>query len=208
MKFTDIQHKINTIIFDFGGVVINIEMIKTLEAFIRLGFESNNNDFYTIPFVKEFEKGLISEVEFVNNIKNTLDNNTDEKRIIRAWNELLIDIPSERITLITELRKKYRVILLSNTNITHIKASNEWLSNNSQFSCLDELFDKLYLSFEMKMSKPDNEIYLSLLKSENINPKNALFIDDSVANINAAKALGINTYLHPSNSNIVEYFLN
>lgn len=208
MKFTDIQQKINTIIFDFGGVVINIEMIKTLEAFIRLGFKNNNNDFYTIPFVKEFEKGLISEVEFVDNIKNTLDNNTDEKRIIRAWNELLIDIPSERIHLIAELRKKYRVVLLSNTNITHIKASNEWLFNNSQYNGLDELFDKLYLSYEMKMSKPDDEIYLSLLKSENINPENALFIDDSVANINAAKALGINTYLHQCNTNIVEYFLN
>ena len=144
----------------------------------------------------------------MNNIKNILDNNTDEKRIIRAWNELLIDIPSERIHLITELRKRYRVVLLSNTNITHINASNEWLFNNSQYNGLNELFDKLYLSYEMRMSKPDDEIYQSLLKSENVNPEKALFIDDSIANINAAKALGINTYLHPSNTNIVEYFQN
>ncbi len=208
MKFSNYKN-ISTIIFDFGGVVINIEMLKTVEAFIQLGIqEKDYANFYQIPFVKEFEKGLISNNDFIKEVKKIFKQDIDNKAIINAWNKLLLDIPDERLELISELRKKHRVILLSNTNSIHIEASNEWLYKNSKYKGLDEVFDKLYLSYQMKMSKPDKEIYLQFLKEENLSPENAIFIDDLKANIDSAKELGINTYLHQSNGDLLTFFRN
>ena len=141
----------------------------------------------------QHEKGLISSAQFRDSIRGQITQEVTDEQIDAAWNSFLVDIPRFKLDMLLKLREKYVVYLLSNTNEIH------W-----QWSCLhafryktfraEDFFEHIYLSYEMKMAKPDADIFQKVLDETGILPNETLFIDDSEANCRTAEALGISTY--------------
>jgi epoxide hydrolase-like predicted phosphatase len=190
-----IQEHIDTIIFDFGGVLINIDYHKTITAFKELGiedFEERYSQADQTSLFNDLEVGKISAQRFVNELLHFLPQGTSPNQVVRAWNAMLLDVPLAGIDLLRQLKGKYRLFLLSNTNEIHIpRALAEWKKTSSVefYDC----FQHVYLSHEIGMRKPDEKIFEYVCQEQNILPENALFIDDSAQHIEGAKKVGLNT---------------
>lgn len=188
----DLNHKEN-IIFDLGGVILNIDYQLTSKAFVGLGFD-NFDEYYTQKKQSRvfdlFETGKITEETFVEEISKELPR-ASEHQIIDAWNAMLLDLPGKRIELIQQLSKDHRVFLLSNTNEIHEKAFREIVEKQFGRYIFDELFEKAYLSHHIGLRKPDRECFEYVLDQNNLNPENTIFIDDSVQHVEGAKQAGI-----------------
>lgn len=190
-----IQENIDTIIFDFGGVLINIDYHKTIDAFKELGiedFEERYSQADQTSLFNELEVGEISAQRFVNDLLRFLPQGTSPNQVVHAWNAMILDVPKSGVDLLQRLKGKYRLFLLSNTNEIHIpKALAEWekTSDVDFYGC----FEHVYLSQEMGMRKPNEEIFERVCREQNIQPENALFIDDSSQHIEGASKVGLNT---------------
>ena len=177
---------IKNLLIDFGGVLINLDRPRCIENFKKLGLQNVDellNVYHQQGIFMQQEKGLVTSAEFRDVIRQMVGKPLTGQQIDDAWNSFLVDIPTYKLDLLLKLREKYVVYLLSNTNDIHWKWS----------------FEKIYLSFEMKMVKPDTEIFETVLADANIDPKETFFIDDSEANCLAAQALGISTYTPQAN---------
>lgn len=187
--------KYNAIIFDLGGVILNLNYLLTINEFKRLGID-NSNVFYSKSqqsnIFNQLEIGAISSKVFINNIKKIIPKST-EKELIYAWNLMLLDLPKVRLDYIKALKKKYKIFLLSNTNAIHINAIKSKLGPQEWINFYN-LFDKVYFSHIIGIRKPDQEAFKIILKENRLNPKEVLFIDDSLQHIKAAKKLGLNYY--------------
>ena len=127
--------------------------------------------------------------------------------IQNAWNAMLIGWDTEKFTFLTNLKKKYRVFLLSNTNEMHIEWVIRDLDVNHQISDFEtRFFNKVYYSHKINMRKPDVDIYKFLIADSNLNPAESIFIDDLIENIDGAKKSGLNTYHHNPNDNLIKVF--
>lgn len=200
---------IDNIVFDLGGVIINIDFDLTTQAMANLGgisFEEAQQRMESFAFYDIYEKGQLSDAGFRDLVRKALKVDAGDSAVDDAWNALLLDIPVERITMIKELRKKYKVFLLSNTSNIHVLGVNEILEKSTGHKSLDELFDKVYLSYEMGLRKPGVEIYQTLAKDAGLDPSRTLFIDDNKANaLGASEAGWYHIHLqHPLT--ILDYF--
>lgn len=185
---------IKNIVFDFGGVLVDLNPAACIKAFTDLGMQGLEE--YMSPFghkgpFGEVENGDISIEEFRDRIKEEYGKSHSDKEIDDAWAAYLMHVPENKMRMVHELAKKYRVFLLSNTNPIHIRKLQEFEEHGYP---LKECFEKLYLSYEVKRSKPDPEIFRYVLKDAGILPSETLFIDDGAANCKVAESLGINTY--------------
>ena len=200
MKTTE---NIDAIIFDFGGVIINVDYHKTIRAFEKLGiddFERLYSQASQSNLFDDIETGRISENEFIENLLDYLPAGTNPSLVREAWNAMVLDIPTERIRFLNELSTRYRLFLLSNTNTMHIdKAYAEW-SKQSDIHAQD-IFERVYLSHEMGMRKPDAEIFNFVVDQHQLTVERTLFIDDSEQHIIGARNCGLQTlHLTPSQS--------
>lgn len=185
------------IIFDLGGVILNIDYTRTIEEFGKLGITDFQHFFskqVQKNFFDEYEKGLISSAHFIEKVKTFLPPSISESEIKKAWNAMLLDLPTERLELLEKLRKKYKLFLLSNTNEIHITEFNNYLQNQFSFTDLSPYFDKMYLSYQLGMRKPDTEIFRYVLNQNNLKSEEVVFIDDSPQHIESSKRLGINAF--------------
>ena len=188
---------ITTLIFDLGGVLCDLDIDRCIFNFKQLGlenFEHYLNNFGQSGFFMQLEKGLITAEDFRNEVRKLTSKPLTDAQINEAWNSFLVGIPTKKLDLIIELRKKFRVVLLSNTNIIHFPDTVARFFNFNGMSTSD-YFDKCYLSYEMKMAKPDEEIFNALLEVEQVSANECLFLDDGQKNIEQAAKLGIQTYL-------------
>ena len=197
-------NNISTLIFDFGGVLISLDMDECIRRFKALGVvdvDKYLNKYGQIDFFMKYEKGTINTQEFRTELRKHTNNNISDAQIDDAWCSFVCEIPKEKLELLEKLKEKYRIVLLSNTNQMHIErtATAEFAKYSKT---IDDYFDHCYLSYEMKMVKPDRDIFETLLKSEAVNPENCLFLDDSLKNIEMAKSLGIQSYLVDENENL------
>ncbi|MCB0408954.1 MAG: HAD-IA family hydrolase, partial [Flavobacteriales bacterium] len=144
-------------------------------------------------FFEEFEIGAISTSEFIAQFQQ-FDNQITDDSILKAWNSMLLDIPTERLELISRLKKTHQVFLLSNTNDIHYNYINDYVKHKFQVKDFDEYFHKIYLSHQLKLRKPNPEIFKYVLENAQLQANETLFIDDSLEHINAAKNLGIKTH--------------
>lgn len=188
--------KQEAIIFDFGGVLINIDYQATITAFKQLGItdfdalysQANQSDLFDA-----IETGRISTNEFVKGILDLLPPDITYDQVVHAWNAMILDVPSNRIELLLKLKKSHSIYLLSNTNSIHIeKALIEW--NSTTDVSIHELFDHVYLSHQMGMRKPNAEIFQFVCDQEGLTPEKTLFIDDSIQHIEGAKSIGLRTH--------------
>ena len=187
----------DTIIFDLGGVVINLDYQKTTRAFEALGLE-NFGEMYSqaaqTGLFDDFEKGKSSVPYFLNKLIDFLPTGTTANQVVEAWNAMILDFPKENLQLLEELKLSHRTFLLSNTNEIHIQKVHQHLQLVSPHKTLHPYFERVYFSSDVKMRKPDKEIFEFVLKENNLNPATTLFIDDTEQHIKGAKNLGIQTY--------------
>ena len=203
--------KFKAVIFDFGNVIINIELQRIYNTFAKFTAKSPayiEKRLEEDQIFRRYESGQFNDEEFREVIRQTLGFPLSDKEIDTSWNAILLDIPVDRIDLIKKIRQKFPIYLLSNTNNIHIEASNLYLKKQHAIENLDLLFDKVFLSYQMGMWKPDVEIYHSVLKQINLQPHEALFLDDNLKNIESAKAIGMQTILVEPPTSITEYCKN
>ncbi len=195
---------ISTLIFDLGGVIVDLDLPKCIQKFKSLGVENIEqylSNFGQKDFFMQFEKGQIGIPAFRAEIRKLAGIELSDAQIDEAWCSFLTQIPVEKLHLLSELKKKYRILLLSNTNPLHIQtAVAEEFSKTGK--TMQDFFDKCYLSFEMGMVKPDVEIFETLLADAQLKAEECLFLDDGKKNIDVAATLGIQTYWVNSNENL------
>lgn len=187
---------IKNLIVDFGGVLIDLDRQRCLENFKKLGLpdvEHALDIYHQQDFFQHYEKGLISSADFRNVIRGKIGKDVADARIDVAWNSFLVNIPTCKLDLLLALRKDYVVYLLSNTNEIHWEWSCEHAFPYKAFR-VEDYFEHIFLSYEMKMAKPDEEIFRKVLDDAGLDPKETFFIDDSETNCLTARSLGISTY--------------
>ncbi|MBS7787490.1 HAD family phosphatase [Flavobacterium sp. CYK-55] len=194
---------INTIIFDFGDIFINLEKEKAVEEFKKLGLEGPNDELLLMN--DQFEKGKITEVDFIQGFQKYIPE-ADLLEIRKAWNAVIGDFPLYRLEFLQMLSRKYRLFLLTNTDSIHINRF-EHMVGMSFFSDFYQCFEKVYYSYEMGMRKPDPAIFSYILNKHDLSPKRTLFVDDKKENTDAAASLGIQVWnLQVGEEDVVDLF--
>lgn len=194
---------IETIIFDFGDIFINLDKQGTINSLKKLGLSEWNEDLNQLNL--SFEKGQVSEENFLLGIQKHIPTASIDE-IVSAWNAVLLDFPLGRLEFLQNLSKKYRLLLLSNTDSIHINTF-ERENGVSFYSDFYQCFEKVYFSFEMGMRKPDAEIFNFVLKAHNLVAKRTLFVDDKKENTDAALTLGMQVWnLQVGEEDVVELF--
>src|ERR1700761_3586097 len=194
---------IKNIIFDLGGVIINLDNKRTEEALTKLGAKDFKQHFghgHAASFFKEYEVGRITDQAFGRGVREMLGQNEtiSDQAIIDGWNALLLDFPPERIQLIKELGKRYRIFLFSNTNALHLAALRAIYTKTFGTGSLEDFFEKTYYSHLLGMRKPDRESYQYILKENGLEGTETLFVDDAIINVEGAEQAGLKgLYLRP-----------
>lgn len=196
MKKLDLNG-IKNIIFDLGMVIINLDKEATPAAFKKLAgnkyeaiLEGEESEF----FFNQYETGKISTAEFIETLKNKIGNGCTSKDVENAWNAMLKDIPEKRFEILVEAKNNYRTFCLSNTNELHIDFIFNELQQNKGLKNLDSFFEKVYLSHEMGQRKPDVEIFETVIRENDLNPSETLFIDDTAGHMEGARKAGLKTF--------------
>ncbi|MFB9111009.1 HAD family hydrolase [Flavobacterium gyeonganense] len=194
---------IDTIIFDFGDIFINLDKEATISGLKKLGMTEWNSEFDRLNLL--FETGDISHDDFLAGFQAQLPNASIEE-ILEAWNAVLADFPLYRLEFLQMLSKKYRLFLLSNTDSIHI-ATFENKSGVSFYRDFYQCFEKVYFSFEIGIRKPNPEAYQYIINKHELSPKRTLFVDDKKENTDAAAALGLHVWnLQVSKEDVVDLF--
>lgn len=192
------MQKIENIIFDLGGVILDVDYNLTRTAFEKLGI-SNFDEMYSQAnadqLFQKLETGEIDEAQFYKELNNCTGLNLSTEEIKKAWNAMLLAFREESLQFLEKIRSKYKVYLLSNTNLIHWNSFNETFHSKKRTKNFEEYFDKAFYSFQMGLRKPGEEIFNAVVKELQIDAGKTLFIDDSVQNIEAAKKAGLQTIL-------------
>jgi len=192
-----------------GGVIIDLDVSKTHAALAGLA-NCSVDDFHlkvkAKAFFDDYEKGLLTDNEFRTSLRLFLNCSATDSQIDEAWNAMLLTIAGEKYTFLKELKHHYEVILLSNTNNIHLKDVNRIVRNDTGHASLDHFFHKAYYSHLLKMRKPEPEIFQHVLKENNLEKSETLFLDDNLENIKSASSLGIQTILVTSPNMVLSLF--
>lgn len=186
---------IKNIVFDLGGVLIDLDFPRALKAFEQAGLTDiaqNVQAFSREGIFMDLELGYITPEDFFQSICERSTQPISIHQATDYWNLILKDIPQDKLKIIRELRKRYHVYLLSNTNQPHWEYICKKCFEKDGFT-IHDYFEKLFLSYEMHLAKPDKQIFFQMLQDGQMKPEETLFIDDSEANCNSAKETGIRT---------------
>ncbi len=200
---TILPSEIDTLMFDFGGVLVNLRQERCVNAFRQLGvthIEDYISKYSQNGLFLELEKGTVSRAQFYDNLRREVGIVCSDRQIDDAWNAFLVDIPQTKLSMLETLRAHYRVIMLSNTNEIHW----QWALN--AFGDVSRYFDHTYLSFQIKAAKPDRAIFDYVLRHETNMPSHIFFIDDGIKNIQTAAQLGFHTYLASEREDFTSLF--
>lgn len=200
---------IKNIIFDLGGVLLDISMENAMRVLGELGFDMKAvmekqkamggdggstmcEGVSAVGFLDDYSKGLIPTEQFMKMLQSLCRPGTSIEDAERAWNACLFTIPQHKMDIIRRLHKEYNIYMLSNTNDAHW----QYIVNNSFPDDVDPYddFDKIFLSQEMHMAKPNTDIFEQVLKEIGAPAEECLFIDDTRKNTEVAAKLGFKTY--------------
>ncbi|AXY76921.1 HAD family phosphatase [Paraflavitalea soli] len=191
------MQQIQNIIFDLGGVLLNLDMQKTETAFTEMGVKNFKDLFalgHAASFFREYEVGSINDDEFITALQNLAGIRAERAAVIAGWNAMLRDFPAERIELLIRLKKNYRIFLFSNTNAIHLTAFQKTYSDAFGGNLLDTLFEKTWYSHNINRRKPDVKAFEYVLQDAQLLPHETLFIDDALVNVEGARAAGMQGY--------------
>jgi glucose-1-phosphatase len=184
---------IRNIIFDFGGVICNIDIRITEQRFLDMGMRpfDPSNPRENMGIFNDLETGHLSPAGFRNALRIRFSQTYSDRELDDAWNALLLDIPESRIRTLEKIRSQYRIFLLSNTNEIHYRRYVEDFRTRYGYPDFDALFEKAYFSYQLGLRKPDPAIFKYVLEKENLVPGETLFIDDTLQHVESASKLGI-----------------
>lgn len=197
----------DTILLDLGGVLIDVDYHATARAFRALGhpeFDRLYSKAQQDHLFDGFETGALSPAEFRDRIRQVLDPSLSDAVIDANWNAMLGSIPPERIELVSRLKERYQVLLLSNTNAIHVPAFEAIIARENSITDFKALFDGAYYSCEIGQRKPEAAAYHHVLERHNADPARTLFIDDSIQHVYGARAAGLNAeHLELANEDVI-----
>ena len=192
---------IQNIIFDLGGVIINLDNKLTEKAFVDLGVKDFRKYFghgFAASFFSDFEVGKISDQQFISDLKKMMEVDVSDQVIMDAWDALLLNFPQERIRLLDVLKRKYRLFLFSNTNALHLKKVQSIYRNEFGSGSMEDHFEKTYYSHLIHLRKPDAASFEYIIRENNLDPAATMFVDDAQVNVDGANAAGLKGfYLAP-----------
>ena len=199
---------VKNIIFDLGNVIIDLDLDRSEQELKRI-FGENMGEKLQVAGLEniftDYEKGLITETAFLENLQSIDPKAISKRKIIDAWNAMLLGTPLHRLQMLKKLKERYSVFLLSNTNATHLDWVYDDLHKTHGISDFEEqFFHKAFYSHLINRRKPDEDIYTFVLKDADLKPNETLFIDDNADNIAAANKLGIHTIQHQIGAEICE----
>ncbi|MCM1293108.1 MAG: HAD family phosphatase [Bacteroides sp.] len=186
---------IKNLLFDLGGVIMNIRRRSCVEAFERLGMKDADTllgEYEQSGVFAGIENGSLSPEQFHDEIRRIIGRDVTDKEIDDAFCAFLIGIPTNRLDALEEYHKHFRCYVLSNTNpiMWNSKIASEF---RKQGHNIDYYFDGTVTSFEVKAMKPDPKIFEAVVEKYGIKPEETLFLDDSNANCEAAERIGFKT---------------
>ena len=187
---------IKNIVFDLGGVLVDLDFKSAINGLQKAGFANVKEQLQAFDregIFQKFELGEMTAEEFRSAIRENSTVTLTDEEVDALWNLMLLEIPREKLELILDLRGKYMVYLLSNTNSIHWDYVCKNAFNYRGFR-VNDYFEKTFLSFEMHLAKPDKAIFEKMLEDANLLAEETLFIDDSEANCKAAEAIGIHAH--------------
>jgi FMN phosphatase YigB (HAD superfamily) len=198
------------ILFDLGGVLINLDYSLTEKAFVALGLAEA--EFWNLQkshskLINDFETGQISSSYFINGILPLCRQGTSPNQVVAAWNAMILDFPKDRMNWLLNFSKNHRIFLLSNTNDLHMQRVNRRLVESTGNATIDIYFEKSFFSHEIEMRKPDVHTFQWVCDVMNVLPEKILFIDDSQQHVLSAKSLGINTILLDKGEEVADLFM-
>lgn len=196
---------IKNIIFDLGGVIINLDVNKTIsefsalinQPFEKLYTQKEQNDLFNL-----LDKGAISPDTFFNELKKITSYTGPIEKMQKAWNSMLLDVPEYRLDTLVTMKHNYNTYLLSNTCEPHIEAFEKELEDTYGIKNFDDYFDKVYYSCRIGMRKPDREIFEHVLRENHLKASETIFIDDSPQHVKGAGECGINAFLLEKNREV------
>ncbi len=202
--------RVSAIIFDLGGVILNIDYNKTSQAFIDLGL-TNFDELYSQAkqsnLFDDFETGRMSADQFRDELRSISGVALSDEDIDNAWNAMLLDMPVERIEFLEELSKSRPLYLLSNTNEIHVKQFETDMKSQGLFDRFITVFQNYYYSSTIGQRKPDAGAFMYVCSQNDLEPSKTLFIDDSIQHVQGAKEAGLQAiHLNTAESDIIQLF--
>ncbi|WP_435622652.1 HAD family hydrolase [Flagellimonas sp.] len=183
---------IKNIILDFGDIFINLDKEAIAREMQSFGFNEITVELGSL--FKAYEKGNVSSEEFLDTVSRHFPS-ASTSDLINAWNAIFLDFPAQRLEFIEQLAREntYRLFLLSNTNDIHIEFVKQQMGM-ADYNRFKNAFEVFYLSYEMGMRKPDTEIFEYVLRENNLDASETLFVDDMPENTDTAASIGIVTW--------------
>jgi len=186
---------IKNIIFDLGGVIVDLDTSKTIGAFSELS-GLPEGDIWKMAeesIFQQYEKGEIESETFREGLRQLLNINSNDNIIDKAWNAMIGNTPIHRLEWMSSLQQQFRVFILSNTNHIHINYVHDTLNTNYGIENFTNHVEKVYYSQLIGLRKPDKEIFEFVIDQNNLEPQSTLFLDDNSDNIKGAESIGIQT---------------
>lgn len=199
--------QIRNIIFDLGGVILDIDVDLTRQAMARLGNvspEEIQENYYKLGFFRQYEKGYIDDDAFRDELRKLLGRNYEDRVLDDAWCALLLGIPKNKARWVKEASRKYNIYLLSNTNHLHTHVFHRFWEENTGEPDFSYTFRNVHYSFLMHKRKPEPEIFQQVFEENDLKPEETLMIDDTIENIHMAAALGMQTLLVEKNQQKIQ----
>ena len=192
--------EIKNIIFDLGGVLLNLNYQLTRKAFENLGV-ANFNDLYTQhhanPLFEQLEVGAIEPDEFYNQLRKATGLTLSYAQLETAWNAMLLDFPTDRLQWLDQIKNKYNIYLFSNTNAIHYNAFTTIYAQTAHLVGLNpnfnHFFKEAHYSHTLGQRKPEVAAFEAVLAKSDLDPAQTLFIDDTISNIEGAQKVGLQT---------------
>lgn len=200
-------NKIENIVFDLGGVLLDLDHQRTYDKMnevLNVDFYPHNHDGSIVQMLEDFEKGKVNTETFIWNLQRQANGKVPSgNQVVEAWNAMLIGWKPDKFDLLNTLREKYKLFLLSNTNAIHYQWIRSSLQNRHGIEDFEkQFFDMVFYSHLIEMRKPDENIYNFVIEQAGLTPENTLFIDDTQENIESASRAGWQTFHYDPNDDL------
>ncbi len=200
--------KVKNIIFDLGGVLLNINYKASIEAFKAIGirdFEKLYTQAQQSSLFDDFEVGRISPAEFRDGLRVQSGVAMPDQEIDDAWNAMLLDFPKKRLDFLKQMSVQYRCFLLSNTNDIHIESFERQMESDGILNDFQNVFEGHYYSSSIGKRKPNPDTFLWVCEQHQLVPEDTLFIDDSIQHVHGAKEADLQAhFLDTSKEDVIQ----
>lgn len=199
---------INAVVFDLGGVIVNLDYSLTIQAFSQLaGYDITQqySQQSQVDLFSRFEVGRITAAEFRQGLMQLLNFDANDEAIDQAWNALILNFPPERVELVRQLGRQKRIFLLSNINELHLATSDRKFTEamGTDIGTLADQFERAYYSHLVGDRKPNASIFQRVIDENKLDPAKTLFLDDTTHNLVSAQQVGLKT-IHITQENPIE----